>query len=45
MPQDYGAPRVYYEPTTLGYEKTIKAWLEHLERSAAPTEGKTNISK
>ena len=45
VPQDYGAPRVYYEPTTLGYEKTIKAWLEHLKPSAAPTEGTNNISK
>ncbi len=34
--QEYGAPRVYYEPTNLGFEKTIKAWLEHLAvRSAA----------
>ncbi len=24
----------YYEPTDLGYEKTIKAWLEHLKCNA-----------
>ena len=24
-------PRVYYEPTDLGFEKTIKAWLAHLD--------------
>ncbi len=28
-----GTP-VYYEPTDLGYEKTIKAWLAHLEQLA-----------
>ena len=34
--QDYvpkqGKPTVYYEPTDLGYEKTIKAWLKQLGR-------------
>ena len=26
-------PRVYYEPTSLGFEKTIKSWLETLGKS------------
>ena len=33
--QDYlpeGQRPVYYEPTDLGFEKTIKAWLERLEK-------------
>ncbi len=32
--QDYlpaGSGRIYYEPTDLGFEKTIKAWLKRLE--------------
>jgi len=40
VPQDYlPETRTYYEPTELGFEKTMKAWLEHLkqtERLAAP---------
>ncbi len=28
-----GTSRVYYEPTELGFEKTIKVWLERLEKS------------
>ncbi len=27
--------RTYYEPTDLGYEKTIKSWLERLQRKAS----------
>ena len=39
-----GERRVYYYPTDLGFEKTIKAWLEHLKRSARrPTEAKDKL--
>ena len=30
--QDYGAPRVYYEPTDQGFERTIKTRLEQLNK-------------
>ena len=31
--QEYGAGgTVYYEPTELGFEKTIKEWLKRLDR-------------
>ena len=34
--QDYlPAQRTYYEPTELGYEKTIKSWLERLRKGAS----------
>ncbi len=28
-------PRTYYEPTELGYEKTIKSWLERLQKGSS----------
>ena len=31
-----GKSRIYYEPTDLGFEKTIKAWLQRLGKSGAP---------
>ena len=35
------ASRVYYEPTDLGYEKTMKAWLEKHTGSAVPAAAET----
>jgi replication-associated recombination protein RarA len=35
--QDYiPETRRYYEPTNLGFEKTIKAWLDRLEKTSNP---------
>ena len=41
MPQ----PRIYYEPTDLGFEKTIKAWLARLKPSATQPPPRNNTTE